>query len=62
VSEIVNLNQLRKKRRKAKKETLAAENRAKFGRTKAQKQIADKSAESLRRNLNGKQLEDDQKD
>jgi hypothetical protein len=62
VSEIVNLNQFRKKRRKTKKETQAAENRVKFGRTKAQRQIADKSAESLRRNLNGKQLEDYQKD
>ena len=62
MAEIVNLNQFRKKRRKTKKETQAAENRVSFGRTKDQKQIADKSAESLRRNLNGKQLEDDQKD
>ena len=58
----VNLNQFRKKRRKAKKETQAAENQVKFGLTKAKKQIADKSAESQRRILNGKQLEDNQKD
>jgi hypothetical protein len=38
MSEIVNLRQVRKKKLRAEKERQAEENRAKFGRTKAEKQ------------------------
>lgn len=38
MADIINLNRARKKKRAAAKEDAAAQNRAKFGRTKAEKQ------------------------
>ena len=52
--EVVNLNQLRKKRRRTEKELTAAENRAKFGQTKAEKNIYNKSQSVRNRYLEGK--------
>jgi hypothetical protein len=46
VSEIVNLNHARKARARAEEKALAAENRAKFGRSKAEKDRA--RAETLK--------------
>jgi len=43
----VNLNKFRKAKAKAEKEQAAKENRAKFGRTKAEKQLDKARAEKL---------------
>jgi len=51
MAEIVNLRQARKTRDRAKAEQQAVENRAKFGRTKAQKQRDRDEAERLRREV-----------
>ena len=45
MGEVVNLNQYRKAKRLADKKQTAAENRAKFGRTKSDKQQAKSEAE-----------------
>lgn len=51
MAEPINLNKARKAKARADKETVAAENRAKFGRTKAEK-LADKAqAERAARKL-----------
>lgn len=62
MTEIVNLNRARKKKRAEEAERQAEQNRAKFGRTKAEraKQAAERTA--LRRSLDGSkrdQPEDD---
>ena len=46
MAEILSLSKARKSRAKSAKEALAAENRAKFGRTKAEK-LADKAQRDL---------------
>ena len=58
MADIVNLNQARKAKAKADGKVLAAENRAKFGRTKAQKTLEAARAEKLRRDLDGAKRED----
>jgi hypothetical protein len=50
MAEIVNLNRVRKARAKAEQETSAAANRAKFGRTAAEK-ANDRTAEARRKAL-----------
>jgi Spy/CpxP family protein refolding chaperone len=57
MAEIVNLRIARKARDRARAEQHAAENRAKFGRTKAQKQRDKAEAERLRREVEGARLE-----
>jgi hypothetical protein len=52
MAEIINLRQARKARARTEKEAAAAANRAKFGRTKAEKQ-----AEDAKRELTQKQLD-----
>ncbi len=51
MAELVNLNRARKTRDRAASETKAAENRARFGRTKAERKLeaaqADKAARDL---------------
>lgn len=47
MSDVVNLNRARKKKRAAEKESLAAQNRAKFGRARADKRRIE-AEESLR--------------
>ena len=53
MAEIVNLRMARKARDRAKAEQQAAENRAKFGRTKAVKQKERAEAERAARELEG---------
>lgn len=57
MSEIVNLNQFRKNKRRAEDRKTAENNRVKFGRTKSERNAA-KAAETARaRELDGKKAE-----
>ncbi|MEJ2817512.1 DUF4169 family protein [Caulobacter sp. CCG-8] len=58
MAEILNLNQARKAKAKTDAKTKAAENRAKFGRTKADKTLDAARAEKLKRDLDGAKRED----
>ena len=59
MAEIVNLRQARKHRQRAEKEQQAAANRAKFGRTKAEKQRIDAEASLDRQRLDRLKLTGD---
>ncbi len=54
MANVVNLNQFRKKRRREEKDERAAKNRVTFGRTKAEKETAEKSEADRKRTLDGK--------
>jgi hypothetical protein len=58
MAEIVNFNQARKAKAKADDKTRAAENRAKFGRTKGEKTLDTARADKLKRDLDGAKRED----
>lgn len=58
MAEIINLNRVRKARAKAEDTRKAEANRVKFGRTKAEKQAVEKTADQQDRDLDGKKLED----
>jgi len=58
MAEILNLNRARKAKAKTDAKTKAAENRAKFGRTKADKTLDAARAEKLKRDLDGAKRED----
>jgi hypothetical protein len=49
----INLNRVRKAKAKSEAKTLAAENRAKFGRTKAEKSAAQAETDKLTREVDG---------
>ncbi|MEM6899376.1 MAG: DUF4169 family protein [Pseudomonadota bacterium] len=55
----INLNKARKARAKVAKEQSAAENRAKFGRTKAEKMASKKIKDAVKTSLDGKKLTPD---
>jgi hypothetical protein len=57
MSNVVNLNQARKRRARAAAEEQAAANRLKFGRTKAQKQRDAAETDEARRKLDRLRLE-----
>lgn len=57
MAELINLNKARKAKARAEAERLAAENRVRYGRTKAQKQQDAAEAEAMRRKLDGLQLD-----
>ncbi|NWG92679.1 MAG: DUF4169 family protein [Parvularculaceae bacterium] len=59
MADIVNLNRARKKKRAAKKEKSAAANRAKFGRTKAEKSLENAKREKLNRLIDEHRLDED---
>jgi len=61
MAEIVNLRMARKARERARADQQAAENRAKFGRTKAQKLNERAEAERLAREVEGARRETDDK-
>lgn len=62
MTEIVNLNQFRKNKRRAEKQQTAQNNRVKFGRTKAERE-ASKAAKAARdKELDGKKTNRDTKD
>ena len=58
MAEILNLNQARKAKAKADDKARAAENRVRFGRSKAEKSLEAARAEKLRRELDGAKRED----
>jgi hypothetical protein len=58
MADIVNFNQARKAKAKADDKSRAAENRAKFGRTKAEKTLETARADKLKRDLDGAKRED----
>ena len=58
MAEILNLNQARKAKAKTDAETKAVENRAKFGRTKADKALDAARADKLKRDLDGAKREE----
>jgi hypothetical protein len=62
MGEVVNLNQFRKKRRRADKEKKAAENRVHFGRTRAQRHLDQSETAASERDLDSKKLERDAAD
>ena len=59
-NDIVNLRQFRKSKARAEKDAKAEENRVKFGRTKAEKQLQKAEKEKARRQLDGHKLETDE--
>ncbi|WP_165185903.1 DUF4169 family protein [Caulobacter soli] len=58
MAEILNLNQARKAKAKTDAKTKAVENRAKFGRTKADKTLDAARADKLKRDLDGAKREE----
>ncbi len=58
MAEILNLNRARKAKAKTDAQTKAAENRAKFGRAKADKAFDAARADKLKRDLDGAKRED----
>ena len=54
MAELVNLNRARKAKTRTDAETKAAENRAKFGRTKADRQLEQARADKTARDLDAK--------
>jgi len=58
MAEILNLNQARKARAKTDAKVKAAENRARFGRAKADKTLDAARADKLQRDLDGARRED----
>jgi hypothetical protein len=60
LSDVVNLSRFRRKKRAAEKEREASENRAKHGRTKAEKTRDKRVAEELARHVEGHKRENDQ--
>ncbi|WP_082554749.1 DUF4169 family protein [Caulobacter sp. Root1455] len=58
MAEILNLNQARKAKTRTDAKTKAVENRAKFGRTKADKALDAARADKLKRDLDGAKRED----
>lgn len=54
----INLNQARKARAKAEAKTAAVENRVKFGRTKAEKALAEAQRDKAARDLDSSKRED----
>lgn len=62
MSDPVNLNKFRKARAKAEKEQRAKENRASFGRTKAEKKLEEARSEKLKKLTYAHRLQDSGKD
>ena len=58
MTEPINLNKARKARARAAEKSQAAENRVRFGRTKAEKTVSKLEAERARRRLDEKKRED----
>ena len=59
MAEIINLRQARKDKQRRERESEAAENRRRFGRTKAQKRLDEDATERARQSIDDKRLEDD---
>ena len=61
-AEIISLNQFRKARRQADKESQSAENRVRFGRSKSERKDSDARSKRVATDMDGKQLERDPAD
>lgn len=59
MGDVVNLNRFRKAKAKLEAASRAQANRARHGRTKAEKEAERRAAEKAERDLNGAELEDD---
>ena len=57
MAEIVNLRRARKKKARAEKETRAAGNRVRFGRTKAEKRESEIESRRVSQKLDGKKID-----
>lgn len=57
--EIVNLNRARKQKARAGRKAQAAENRVRFGRTKAERETAKATADKAERDIAGHRIERD---
>lgn len=57
MAEIVNLRQARKARKRAEKAADAAENRVRFGRTKAEAKAQERDRQAKQAELDGKKLD-----
>ena len=60
MAEVINLNHFRKAKRKAEKETRAVANRARHGRRKDDRARQRQEAERRQRDLDGRNLDDDE--
>lgn len=58
MGDVVNLNRFRKARRRTEKQASAAVNRAKFGKTKAERRSEDHDRKAAERSLDSKKIED----
>lgn len=58
MAEIVNLKNVRKDKARAEKKAVADANAAKFGRSKAERQLSDAERSKAARELDGKKLDD----
>ena len=59
MGDIVNLRQVRKRAARKDREAEAAANRAKFGRTKAERTVQDREAQILKKTLDGAKRDDE---
>jgi len=57
MGDVVNLNRFRKRRARDDDERQAAENRVRFGRTKAEREKASRTADKAAKDLEGKRKE-----
>ena len=57
MAEIVNLRQARKARKRAEKTAQAAENRVRFGRTKAETKVQERDRQVKQLEMDGKKLD-----
>lgn len=57
MGDVVNLNQFRKRRERAEKDSRAAQNRSQFGRSKSERNRRDTEKDAERRGLDGKRIE-----
>ena len=60
MGEIVNLRQFRKQKARAEAEKTAEQNRASFGRTKAERELTDAERDKAARHVDGHRLDRDE--
>lgn len=58
MAEVINLNRVRKARKRAEDARLAEENRARFGRSKVEKTVREKEGTRQAKDLDGKKIDE----
>ncbi|PKU22219.1 DUF4169 family protein [Telmatospirillum siberiense] len=58
MAEVINLNRVRKARKKAEEARVAEENRSRFGRGKVEKALREKEVSRLEKDLDGKKIDE----